>query len=119
MLKPERKKLLQELVESDTPLKTMQKEYGFNYKTVRKYYPKYRSGAPHRRSTQQISEIIESSQGVIESMEADGAPLTAIAAAIGIDHRTLSRRHPELGWTREESARFASMVSKLTRIKEF
>lgn len=116
MLTPERQQLLTELVESGTPTRRIQKKHGFNYKTIRKYFPDYRAGVNHDTETRQK---LHEAQEVVEQLVNEQAPGVVIAQAVGVHPHTLQKHRPDLMWTKQEAAEFAAMVSKLSRVKEF
>lgn len=113
MLKPERKALLDSLVEGGVTIKDLHKKHGFNYKTVRKYHPNYRAG--YTKSTP-VFEALEEHREIIAELQAEKAPGNVIAATVGISPGTLKKHRPELMWTKREAAEFAAMVSQLGRL---
>lgn len=113
MLKPERKALLDSLVAAGVTIKDMHKKHGFNYDTIRRYYPNYRAG---RTSTTTILEKLERHQDIIAELQAEKAPGSVIAATIGVSQITLKKYRPELMWTKREAGSFGGMVSQLERL---
>lgn len=114
MLKPERKALLDSLVEEGATIQDMHRKHGFNYKTVRKYYPEYRAGYTN---SVRVAEKLEENREVVERLAKERAPGSVIAQAVNIAPETLKRHRPDLVWTKQEAAQFAAMVSGLSRIK--
>lgn len=112
-LSPDRKQLLDELVESNVSLYALHKKHGFNTLTVRKYYPDYRVGLSGKEST---LKLLQQNEKLINELAAERAPGGVIAEALDIQYETLSKFRPDLMWSRKEVAVFASSVSKLTRI---
>lgn len=112
-LSPERKQLLDELIESNTSLAQLQIEYGFNYKTIRAHYPNYRIGTARAIDVQ---NKLKDKEEIINRLAAERAPGGVIANAVGITSSTLSKHRPDLMWTNEEKATFAGSVSWMTRI---
>lgn len=113
MLKPERKALLDSLVAEDTSIEEMRKVHGFNYKTVRKYYPDYRAG---RTNSTPVKEALEEHREVVAELQAEKAPGSVIAATVGVSQKTLKKHRPELMWTKREAGSFGGMVSQLERL---
>lgn len=113
MLKPERKALLDSLVEEGMTVTDMHRKHGFNYKTVRKYYPDYRAGITNSTPVQ---EALEEHREVIEELQAEKAPGGVIASSVGISPGTLKKYRPELMWTKREAGSFGGMVSQLGRL---
>lgn len=114
MLKPERKALLDSLVAAGLTLKDLQRKHGFNYKTVRKYYPDYRAG---RTNSTPVLEALEENREVVEQLAKEKAPGSVIAATVGVSPGTLKKHRPELMWTKREAGSFGGMVSQLGRLR--
>lgn len=112
MLSKERRELLTRLVAESTPLKKMQVDHGFNHSTVRRYYPDYRKGPQGT-----VHQAIEQNQELVDSLAAERAPGAVIAGAIGVSRDNLYKNRPDLTWSKQESAEFAAMASRLTRVK--
>lgn len=91
----------------------MHRKHGFNYKTVRKYYPDYRAGMTNSTPVQ---EALEEHREVIAELQAEKAPGNVIAATVGVSQKTLKKHRPELMWTKREAGSFGGMVSQLERL---
>lgn len=91
----------------------MHRIHGFNYCTIRKYYPDYRVGNQNRKSTE---ELLKEHEDVINRLAAERAPGSLIAKAVGISYEALSRHRPELMWTKKEAAAHATAVSSMNKI---
>lgn len=113
MLKPERKALLDSLVVEGVTVTDMHKKHGFNYKTVRKYYPDYRAGITNSTP---VLEALEEHREVIAELQTEKAPGSVIAATVRIPPQTLKKHRPELMWTKREAGSFGGMVSQLGRL---
>lgn len=117
MLKPERKALLDSLVEEGVTIRDLHKKHGFNYKTVRKYYPGYRKHVGKKQNGQHdVAEVLEEHKDLIAEMAAERAPGNVIAQAVNISPETLKKHRPELIWTKREAGSFGGMVSQLGRL---
>lgn len=111
MLNPDRRVLLDELVAAGTPLSVMHREYGFNYSTVRKYYPTYRS-----RESNEVTDWVAANRiPVVRELLDERAPVKLIAEAAGIGERKRKRLFPEASWSRVESGTFGGQVASVSR----
>lgn len=115
MLKPKRKALLDSLVEEGVTIQDMHKKHGFNYKTVRKYYPDYRAG-DRRWVNGRNQNKIRLAEKTIQIMAEERAPGSAIAEVIGVNKQALKRQCPNLFWTPKETAEFARMVQEMNNL---
>lgn len=116
MLKPERKALLDSLVAAGVTVGDIHKKHGFNYKTVRRYYPDYRKHVGKKQNGKHnVSELLKKHADLIEEMAEERAPGYVIAKSIGIKASTLRNHRPELMWAREEVAAFGAMVRQMNR----
>lgn len=113
-LTSERKQLLDELVESNVSLTQIQKKYGFNYRTIRKYHPRYRLGVTNADVTR---EKLRKHEEIVNQLAEERVPGGLIATVVGVGYHALSRHRPDLMWTRTESVRYAAMVRQLNQIK--
>ena len=112
MLKPERKALLDFLVEGGMTVKDMHKKHGFNYKTVRKYHPDYRKGPQGT-----VNQAIEQNQELVDSLAAERAPGAVIAGAIGVSRDNLYKSRPDLTWSKGEVGSLGGMATQLSRLR--
>lgn len=107
-LSPEREKLLASLVEADVSIASLHKQHGFNYKTVRKYYPGYRDRNAYRKAI----GLTEEDRATIEMLIEERAPVSAIEEITGRDAETIQAAYPEATWTRSEVASFGGSIGQ-------
>lgn len=111
MLKPERAELLAELVAKSTPLSVLHRKYGFNYDTVRKYYPTYRN-----KNSNEIADWVAAERvPAVHELLQERAPAKLIAEAAGIGERRRRKLFPEASWSRSEAGSFGGKVSGVSR----
>lgn len=110
-LSPERKALLDRLVREKYPITGMHKQHGFNYKTVRKYYPDYRVGATYLREDRWQVPVVKSDK--IFEMADEGAPASAIMAAVGVTESQVRYYAPEAFWTKSEAGHLGGLVAQI------
>lgn len=108
-LSPERKQLLDELVEKDTSIATMKKVYGFGYATVRKHYPEYRAGKRNQYTDKPSEEVMRKLVRLVE----EETPLTVISEVTGLPTGTIKRLAPNAGSSSEDVGIYAAAVRQL------
>lgn len=109
-LSASRMMLLEKLVSERTPLRVLQKEHGFNYKTVRKYFPDYRNKAEATR--EDFYDVDEDTTQKLYDMVDDRVPMKEIRATLGLTRNQILWLDKNGSWTREESGEWSQIVQK-------
>ena len=105
-LSEERRELLDELVRTHTTIGTMKRTYGFNEKTVRKYYPDY------RRKVNGLVPLDDETRAIVERNLEDRPPASELARMAGISIPALVRRYPDTPWTKSEAGHLGQIMSQ-------
>lgn len=107
---PERRKQLDELIRENTSIKVLQHKYGFNYKTVRKYYPTYRTRTDAYLKDN-FDSITDEQWLIIGVMIGERAPITAISEVSGVGDDLLRKLFPEAAWSKSEAGTLGGIIS--------
>lgn len=107
-LSEERRGELHSLVRSGETLTKMQKSHGFNYKTVRRYYPNYRNKAVANR--EDFYEIPKDVQRTVKELVDDRASLKEIQETTGLTRGQIMWLEPNSPWTKNEAGKWRHIV---------
>lgn len=100
--------LLEKLVSERTPLRVLQKEHGFNYKTVRKYFPDYRTKAVAIR--EDFYAVDDFTEKALYEMVDDRAPMSEIRKTLGLTRNQVLWLDKNGAWTKKESGDWSQML---------
>ena len=109
-LSESRKHLLDELTRTRVTLRTMQKEFGFNYKTIRKYYPNYRTSS-EAYLEDNFGSITDEQWYTVKQMLDERAPISTIAEVSGVGDDLLRKLFPEAAWSKSEAGTLGGIIS--------
>lgn len=109
-LSKERKELLDKLVAERKPVSLIQREHGFNYATIRKYYPDYRTEATANWEDH-YANIPRDVREQVEGLIKDHAPFTIIEEVTGVSVEKLDKLYPGKAWSKTEAGRHGGIVS--------
>lgn len=109
-LSDDRKLLLARLVDDGVTLEDMQKVHGFNYKTIRRLYPDYRTKVSSER-IDHYDDLLKVSDSVYAMLD-DGCSLAEIRETLGVKSWQVRWLQMNSGWTKSEAGSFGGMVAR-------
>lgn len=105
-----RKEELAELVRQGKSLAEIERVFGFNYQTVRKYYPDYRTRAKSIREDHH--NLPEETVQRLHEMVNDRVPMKEIMETLNLTRNQVLWQDQNAAWTREESGEWSQAVQK-------
>lgn len=105
---PDRYQLLKKLVADGVSISELHKAYGFNYDTVRKYFPSHRDESSW--VNEDFYQATEEQVVKVYLMAADRAPMSEIMESTGLTEKVVKSLVPKVAWSKKESGSLGGIV---------
>lgn len=115
-LSQERTELLASLAGSGVSVKKMQKQHGFNYKTIRRLHPEYRSGSGAALRRIDALRIDAELSSLIYEMLDSGCSAKHISETLGATLGQIEFLQMDSAWDKSTVGRYGGMVARLNSL---